>query len=359
MDFKNKLFEFSAKVSEIKKHLATEESTKNALILPFLQIMGYDPFNPTEIYPEYISDVGTKKGEKVDYAIMLNNEPIILIECKCNGSDLDQGQCNQLYRYFTNTTARIAILTNGIEYRFFSDLDKSNLMDSKPFMVFSIDNPEDALIPELKKLTKQHFDLNATISAANELKYTREIKKLIANEVAEPSEEFVRFFASKVYSGRLTQQVREWFAGIVKRSVSHYINDVINDRLASAMSKNQYEEGQDNLDNESAESENKNDLKPGIITTLNEKEAFLIIKSILREVIDPSRVALRDTKSYCGVLLDDNNRKPICRLYLETKNWYIGIFNSEKDEERFQIQNLNEIFQYSDKIKELPVEYNV
>ena len=225
--------EFSAKVPEIKKHAQTEEATKNALVLPFLQLLGYDPFNPTEVCPEFTSDVGTKKGEKVDYAVMISGKPVILIECKYSGSCLDSGQCNQLYRYFTNTAARIGILTNGLEYRFFSDLDKTNLMDQKPFMLFDIENPEDALIGELKKITKEHFDLDATISAANQLKYTREIKKVLATEIQDPSEEFIRFFASRVYSGRLTQQAREWFSGIVKRSVSHYINDVINERLSS------------------------------------------------------------------------------------------------------------------------------
>ena len=363
MDFRDQLFQFSSEVPKRKEHLTTEEASKNALILPFLQLLGYNPFNPMEVYPEYTSDVGTKKGEKVDYAIMLNDNPMILIECKCCGANLEKDPCNQLHRYFHNTKARIAVLTDGIEYRFFSDLDESNKMDSKPFMIFNIESPEEALIPELKKITKQNFDLDATLSAASELKYTREIKKILSNEVEKPSDDFVRFFASKVYSGRLTQQTREWFSTIVKRSISHYINDVINYRLTNVMSKNEYDdEGKksepSNIENDNGASEELG-TKSEINTTEDEIEAFYIIKSILREVVDPDRVTMRDTKSYCGVLLDDNNRKPICRLYLETSRWYIGIFNEERKEEKVQINDLNKIFNYAEKLKELPNSYNI
>jgi hypothetical protein len=323
--------------------------------MPFLQLLGYDPFNPREVIPEYISDFGTKKGEKVDYAVLQEDEPIMLIECKTRDQCLDEAQCSQLYRYFTNTPARLAILTNGLEYRFYTDLDKSNLMDSKPFMIFDVSNPEDGLIPELQKLSKTHFDLDSTISAANELKYTREIKKLIAAEFKDPSDEMVKYFASQVYSGRLTQQWRDFFKSIVRRAFTHHINETINDRLQSAMAPNAFVQN-DNGSHEMEEPES-NDKKSKIVTTEEEIEAYHIVKSILREVIDPSRVAMRDKVSYCGILLDDNNRKPICRFHFNTANKYIGLFDQDKNEQKQPIESLDDIYKYADELKKVPSFY--
>lgn len=359
MEFKDRLYDFSPKVIELTPHLQTEEATKNALVMPFLQLLGYDPFNPREVIPEYISDFGTKKGEKVDYAVLQDNEPIMLIECKTKNQCLDEAQCSQLYRYFTNTSARIAVLTNGLEYRFFTDLNKSNLMDSKPFMIFDVSNPEDGLIPELQKLSKAHFDLDSTISAANELKYTREIKKLIAAEFKDPSDEMVKYFASQVYSGRLTQQWRDFFKSIFRRAFTHHINDIINDRLQSAMAPNafaQNENGQKQKETEDTESADGK--QPKIVTTEEEIEGYHIIKSILREVIDPSRVAMRDKITYCGILMDDNNRKPICRFHFNTSTKYIGLFDQDKNEQKKAIETLDDIYKFADELKNTPSFYD-
>lgn len=356
MEFKDKLYDFSAKVNELTPHLQTEEATKNALVMPFLQLLGYDPFNPREVIPEFISDFGTKKGEKVDYAVLQDNNPIMLIECKTMDQCLDEAQCSQLYRYFTNTAARIAILTNGLEYRFFTDLDKSNLMDSKPFMIFDVSNPEDGLIPELQKLSKAYFDLDSTIFAANELKYTREIKKLIASEFKDPSDDLVKYFASQVYSGRLTQQWRDFFNSIVRRAFTHHLNDTINERLQSAMAPNAFAQS-DNGSQEVQEDASSNDKQSKIITTEEEIEAYHIVKSILREIIDPSRVALRDKLSYCGILLDDNNRKPICRFHFNTANKYIGLFDQNKNEQKHYIESLDDIYNHAEELKNIPSFY--
>ena len=113
---------------------ATEEATKNAFIMPLLSLLGYDVFNPMEVIPEYTCDYGTKKGEKVDYAIMRDGEPIILLEAKRLNLKLQKNQQNQLYRYFSISRARVAILTNGIEYRLYSDMNTPNIMDDEPFI---------------------------------------------------------------------------------------------------------------------------------------------------------------------------------------------------------------------------------
>lgn len=349
MKFDDRLQILTDRIVQHSEMIENEEMTKNALVLPFLQALGYDPFNPQEVFPEYTADIGTKKGEKVDYAVMKDGKPIMLIECKACNSGLTQCNASQLQRYFQATpSARIGILTDGVQYQFYTDLDRSNLMDEKPFMVFSFKTLEESLIPELKKLTKTRFDLEKTLSAASELKYTRAIKKLLIQESQEPSDEFVRHFASKVYSGKLMPSVKEKFAELVKKALNLYINDAINDRLKHAMVG---EAEEDEAPDESAIEESK----PKIETTEDEIEAYFIVKSILREVVSPDRVVMRDTQSYCGILLDDNNRKPLCRLHFNTSQYYLGIITgSDKNEERIPISSLDDIYDHAKRLQTVP-----
>lgn len=353
MDFAERIQELASRVRELKPHITTEEGTKNALILPFLQALGYDTFDPRVVVPEYTSDVGTKKGEKVDYAVMRDGAPIFLIECKTCGACLDAGKANQLHRYFQNTpTARIAILTDGVTYLFFSDLDRPNMMDERPFMVFNLENVEEALIPEVRKLANSRFDVEATLSAAQDLKYTRQIKALVAQEFQEPSDAFVRIFAAQVYSGQLRANIIEDFRPRVRTAIQHHINDVLNERLQSAMAANKYSPAEPPAEPETQPQEQEDiAAKPGVVTTQEELEAFFIIKSILREIIAPERIFMRDTKSYCGVLLDDNNRKPLCRMHFNATQKYIGTFDAEKNETRHPIETLDGIYALSEEIR--------
>lgn len=128
--------------------------------MPFINLLGYDVFNPTEVVPEFTADVGTKQGEKVDYAIFKDDEVIMLIECKKYGADLSEVHTSQLYRYFSVAHARIAVLTDGVLYRFYTDLEESNIMDTKPFLEFNMLDVQPPLVSELKRFTKPAFDLN-------------------------------------------------------------------------------------------------------------------------------------------------------------------------------------------------------
>lgn len=349
MNFDDRLQVLADRVLQNSEIIENEEMTKNALVLPFLQALGYDPFNPQEVFPEYTADVGSKKGEKVDYAVMKDGAPIMLIECKACNSNLTQCNASQLQRYFQATpSARIGVLTDGVQYQFYTDLDRSNLMDEKPFMVFNFKTLEESLVPELKKLTKSRFDLEKTLSAASELKYTRAIKKLLIQESQEPSDEFVRHFASKVYSGKLMPAVKEKFTELVKKALNLYINDAINDRLKHAMIGD-VEEDVESEEPVLEESKSK------IETTDDEIEAYFIVKSILREVVGPDRVVMRDTQSYCGILLDDNNRKPLCRLHFNTSQYYLGIISdADKNEERIPIDSLDEIYEHAGRLQAVP-----
>ena len=338
------------------EHIQTEEATKNAFIMPFISALGYDVFNPMEVIPEFTADIGTKKGEKVDYAIKKDDEIIILIECKWSGTDLHKDHASQLYRYFSTTEARFGILTNGIIYEFYSDIDEPNKMDTKPFFSFNILEFQDHQIDEVKKFTKSSFSLDDIVTTASILKYTTAIKKILEQELAQPSEDFVKFFASQIFDGRLTKPVVEQFTHIVKQACGQYINDKLNRRLKSALSVSELPDNNEIPSKAPNTDEKETPKDNGIITTDEEIEAYHIVKALLRETIDAKRITMRDTKSYCGILLDDNNRKPLCRLHFNYTKKYIGIFTAKK-EEKMAIESLDDIFNYSEQIKATLTEY--
>lgn len=236
MDFAERLSALATKVAHQKAALETEEATKNAFVMPFIStILGYDVFNPSEVVPEFTADVGVKKGEKIDYAIVQDGQIQMLIECKHVGSPLSLEHASQLYRYFAVTNARIAVLTNGEKYHFYTDLDAPNRMDAKPFLVLDLLDIDTTLLPELLKLSKTEFDLDSIISAAGELKYVGQIKRAIAAEFKDPSDDWIRFFTNRVYEGAFTQKVREQFTPLVGKASQQFLNEQVNNRLATAL----------------------------------------------------------------------------------------------------------------------------
>lgn len=338
-----------------------EANTKTSLIMPLLQAMGYDVFDHNEVALEYTSEYGTKKGEKVDIAILRDGEPIILIECKSLGSVLDAEKCSQLFRYFTvKPEVRIGILTNGQKYLFFSDLERQNVMDSKPFMEIDLLNFNERVLPELQKLTKEAWDLDSALSSAETLKYTRAVKLLVSQDMQDPSESIVRHYAGQCYEGKITHKIIEMFIPIIKRAYSEHISDLITKRLSSIQNIEEENSNENFPIQHSKCQEDKN----GIITYNNEIWAYFIIRTILKNVVDPSRVVMRDQKTYCGILLDDNNRKPICRLYNvidvsegetgigKNANILIMVGGNEREKgERYNLTCLDDIYPLADRLE--------
>lgn len=328
----------------------TEEATKTAFIMPFIgSVLGYDVFNPNEVVPEFTADVGVKKNEKVDYALVLEDQVQIIIECKKIGANLSLENASQLYRYFACTHARIAILTNGQVWNFYMDLDEPNKMDSKPFLVLDMLNIDKTILPELKKLTKPAFDMDSIASSAEELKYVGAIKRTIAEEFKEPSSDLVKLFAGHVYDGVFRQNVLDKFETLVKKAIKQYLSDQVNERLTTALGADDKNDEIPKIEHDAIELEDTDD---GIITTEEEIAGCAIVKAIACSEVDASRVTMRDAKSYCAILLDDNNRKPIARLYFNTKQKYIGLFDEEKNCTRETIDRLDDIYLYSEAIRE-------
>ncbi|MES2629550.1 MAG: type I restriction endonuclease [Bacteroidota bacterium] len=355
MDFKDEIRQFGERVEKLKAQINTEEATKNALIMPFIKALGYDVFNPLEVVPEFIADIGIKKGEKVDYAIMKDDQPVILVECKHWGASLDPHN-SQLFRYFHTTKAKFGLLSNGIIYRFYTDLIEPNKMDDKPFFEFNVTDIKDNQIEELKKFHKSYFDVGNIQNTASELKYMSELKALIHVEFQSPSEGFVKFFAKQVYPNMLTAKLMEQFTDLTRRSLQQYINDLITDRLKSALhTENESQQVGSPATTEepaavlSAESK--------VETTQEEIEAFLIVKTILRQKTAAERIIYRDGQTYFSVLLDDNNRKPICRLYLNGTKRYIGTFDEQKKETKSEILTVDDVFLYKEVLEKSAERY--
>jgi hypothetical protein len=346
----------SEKVRTQNSQIATEEGTKNAFVMPFLQnVLGYDVFDPNEVVPEFVADVGLKKGEKVDYAIRHDGTVQILIEVKKLSVPLDLEHASQLFRYFAATNARIAVLTNGQVYKFFTDLDQPNRMDAKPYMVLDLLDLDPVVVPELAKLTRNNFDLGAVMGAAAELKYVGQIKREISAQFKEPSDEWVKLLATKVYEGSFTQKVREQFRPLVIKASTQFLNDQANSRLKSALGETSLA-----VDTwtapKTAETPAETVDEPvdvvDVVTTDDEREAFAIVKAIACASVKPSRVVQRDAKSYFAILLDDNNRKSIARLHFNAKKQrYLGVFDAEGNETRIPIQTLDEIYEHADRIR--------
>ena len=341
MEIKEKLYNLSERIDKIVDQIKSEEGTKQSLILPFFQILGYDVFNPLEFCPEFDADYGVKKGEKVDYAIIIDDEPTILIEAKSCNDSLDK-HGSQLFRYFNSTKAKFGVLTNGIIYRFYSDLDEINKMDKHPFFEVDLSNLNDTQITYLKNFERDSLDVDSILSTAEELKYSNLIKDFLKQQLASPNEDFTNFVLSQVYDGRKTASVVEKFLPIIKRAFNQLITDTLSTKFAETL------KGESKQTDESSEENSLDSAISKIITTNDELEAFAIIKSMLRKVVDVDDITYKDTETYFGILYKNNSRKWICRVYLGSKKSLV-FPTDDKGQERIYLESLNDLYLHEEK----------
>lgn len=343
IEFEESLKNFASRIKTIKEKIGTEEATKTALIMPFFQVLGYDIFNPNEFVPEFVADVGIKKGEKVDYAIVLNDKVTVLIEAKSINEQLHKHD-SQLFRYFGTSSAKFAILTNGVNYKFYTDLEEVNKMDTTPFLDIDLLDLKENDIAQIRKFHRNNFDINAIINTASDLKYFGLINKVLEKQFDTPSDEFVKLILSSgVYEGVKTQNVIEKFSPIIKKAINYHISELINERLQSALQKSE------GIEEEVTDS-NQQETNDGIVTTIEEMESYYIVKSILAEHASLARINYKDTYSYLAVLFDNKVTKWICRIYLRDNVKYIIIPNESKEEVKYKINNVNDIYMYKNQL---------
>lgn len=380
MAFIDEIRKLSEKALDQKEVLENEEMTKHALVQPFIKLLGYDTSNPDDVVAEYGVDQYNKR-KKVDYAILKDGSPAILFECKAADADLDN-HVGQLKDYFHPVPARFGVLTNGISYRFFSDIDRKNVMDDEPFLELNLLDIREYLVDELKKFAKESFDVGDMLSTASELKYTRQIKQFLATEYESPTQVFVDFWIKRVSDDRkesglstfrISKTSRKDFASRTKRAFEQFVKDHINEcpksplegEVVPVLDSGQSNAVQDDEDREgddkivTTEEEREGDDK--IVATKEQREAFLVVKSILYGVVEPSRVAIRPVQNYCGILLDDNNRKPICRLDFNGSQKYLVIVTFDSTKKKYTkvpIDSINDINQYADHLKSICRSYD-
>lgn len=353
-EIKLKLEQLHSRVDALKDQINTEEATKNAFVMPFIQILGYDIFNPTEVIPEFICDIGTKKGEKIDYVIKKDGEPILIIECKHWKENVDAHN-SQLHRYYHVSKSRFGVLTNGHIYNFYADLEKPNIMDDKPFFTLDLSNLKDASIKILEKFTKNGYNLEGILDSAESLKYIKAIRNEFEKELNEPSDEIVKLLVNRFFDKPITEKRLKAFKEYTRKAFSNSINESINFRLKNAL--NIGETVTTDTSTQTQPLEEKIDT-PKFITTEEEIEGSQIVKAILREKLSSSRIAFRDTQSYFGILLDDNNRKPLCRLHFNSANKYVELFHNGKDNgEKILINSLEEIYTYKKELLDTLEQY--
>lgn len=362
MDFIDQLKQFSKRVESMVGTIQTEEATKTAIIMPFFSMLGYDVFNPQEFIPEYTADVGIKKGEKVDYAIIKDGVPVILIECKSITENLEHYD-SQLFRYFGTSSAKFAILTNGIHYRFYTDLDNANKMDKDPFLTINILEIRDNQVPELKKFCKSVFDIDSIFSTASELKYAHEFKAIFTAQLEDPSDDFLRFFLQGCYSGQKTQSVLEKFRPILRKALNDLISEMMNDKIKVALGGSggsvsvpdtkQVEESSSKAE---ADSEDQKKI-PNIVTTEEELESYFIIKNLLSDIADIKDITYKDTESYISILYKANIRKWICRLRLTDSAKCLILPDENKKEVKYPLQDIYELPQYKEQLSDVLQRY--
>lgn len=333
MDFKNALKEKLKRGLSAKTDLRSEEDTKRVLVVPFIEALGYDTRNPAEFLSEYSATGGSGR---VDYAILKDRTPVIIVECKPASNTQLIDNRGQLRRYFSDIKPDVAILTNGTLYQFFSNLDREEEMDSTPFLEVDLGDCDDGAFGEpgapainaLSAFTKTEFTSERAREAALALKYKRGIRRFIEQQFYGNAlaPDFVELLARRVHTGSITKRVRENVGDLSKEVIKEF---------------------KDALSNAAAESSENT-------ATSGEVEGYHIVKNILWNVLDNDRVVMRGFQSYCSIRLDDDNRngRTICRLRFKDLNRKrVGLFDADS-EEQIRIDALGEINNYAERIRQ-------
>ena len=335
MDFSERLKEFCNRVKNLRSKIKTEEATKTSLIMPFFSLLGYDVFNPLEFVPEYTADVGIKKGEKVDYAIVDKKQnPVILIEAKFCGENLDK-HGGQLFRYFATTSAKFGILTNGIVYKFYTDLEELNKMDKSPFLTVNLLSLKDNVIPYLQRFEKSSFNVTAVTAKANELRYSDQIKQILSKQLSTPDDAFIVYVMSDIYNGRKTQRVIEDFRPLVKGAFAQLISDKANEKLKSAMAA---EVSEPQIEEKTAPVEPA-DKSPNI----ERLETFFTVKTLIHDSLKGQALTYEDSENQFKILL---GAKWLCRFNYDEMCLHINLKSGDKDEIKRKLRSADDIHFY-------------
>lgn len=289
MNFSDSLRRFASKIDGVKMCCKTEEGTKHSLILPIIQMMGYNIFDPTEVVPEVDCDI-RKSGEKVDYVIQHQEQHLILIECKHWTKNLDD-YVGQLGGYFVSSDARFGILTNGVEYRCYTDLDKPNIMDEQPFLVVYMDDLTDEGLEGLEMFCKDTFNEDMILDKADELKCLKALREEVRQEFSEPSFELTTHFARRIYGQVPSKAVRERMRLLLSKVIKEFVG---------------CKPDSDDIEE----------------TSSDEQKVLTAIRNVLGDMVSHERVELFVGSGYSSIRLDGCQWWPIIKFkYTDNTKW--------------------------------------
>ena len=321
MDFVDKISDWQSHAREQIKLIEMdpdpkEEDTKIAVIQPFInKVLGYNTANLNEVKSEVNTDYGSFK---IDYAIFKDGAPIILIECKKCADILDKKYLNQLKTYYPGikgAKSKFGILTNGIQYQFYTDIQDENILDSKPFFEFNLLNINDSDIKILSYFNKSE-DINNARQIAEELKKRKDLRNKIEELLEDPPKDFVKFMAKQVGVSFVGESVVKEYTSLIIDVIDEYISDKTNKNLNP---------------------------------TNIELEGYYIVKTLLKDIECSGKISFKKTDNSIIILYKDSNEKPICNLYLNDIIKYIGLFQKDV-EKKIVINEIDDIYKYSDKI---------
>lgn len=392
-NFKSNIKSLATTIKTRRSSITSEEATKTALIMPFFQMLGYNVFDPDEFSPEFTADLGIKKGEKVDYAIMQGSEPLILIEAKPVYSSLPKHE-NQLARYFTSTAAKFAILTNGDEYRFYTDIEKPNLMDQEPFFVVSLSSLKDSQLKELAKFRKESFNASLLLDTASEMKVINAIKSYLNRQFVEPDDDFLKHLLGVVYEGHKKQSVIDRHSPLIKRALKEFITETVNEVFQATLDNDtlqtvlaqpltvdgsesgfqragsglqgvtglqrltglqSVESGLPRVKNASTTPSDTPDAvsrTSEVVTTPEELEAFTLVQKLLHGVVAPERLSYKDNPEYFAIRLDNNRNKWICNLHFNRAKLAV-VFRGSTYKDRVIIESVQGLSQHKERLQEI------
>ena len=304
----------AAYLKENWSRLQSEAAAKTALVQPFIRALGYNVNDLAEVVPEFTADHGLKKGEKVDFALMRGDAVALLVECKMLDAELSIAHCGQLSRYFHNTDASFGLLTDGNRYRFYSDLEKPNVMDDRPFFEFRLDAHARADVAELLQFGRNSFEVERNRESALRLKRLRLLGAEIGRELDEPSDELVSLFAKRVHEGNTTSTVRRQFAPLIHQAIEAQIDRRVEQRLQSALSKVTVEEHVEASSEAQAPSDAEPDVLPEAVA-----RSLEVLREILDEAVDGDRIVAKVGTQYTAFMLDARSHRTLVRLRIRRK----------------------------------------
>ena len=347
------------KIAETQKHIiavadgceGNEEATKMAMIAPVLNALDYNVFNPLEVAPEYTADFGSRRGEAVDYAILMDGAPRIVIECKAMGVAIEKEQLvNQLTRYYAAVHPKVGILTNGADWALYTDVDQSNVMDDQPFLRFNmLTGDAERIARDMALFAKGAFSVSEVGDAARDMKYVRALKERLLSDLNAPSEDYLKYLASAIVGNRRANTI-ESLRPLVRRSFNEVVNDKINARLQGAMMQ-EPPENQPEPPVEIVSADGN-----GIFTTEEELRGLEIVREILADSIDPERIEYRDYKTNFQIKLKDSN-ETLVRLYFG-KNVKRAAFGKSDgalgftSDHKIEIESVESLADHADEIRQ-------